>query len=81
MYRKLIQRAIEESKPMEIIYQKQDQIVQRLVKPSSLRGDLMVAWDYMKHAPRTYHICNILSAQIREEHGNGRPIPFRKTIG
>ncbi|WP_026693471.1 hypothetical protein [Peribacillus kribbensis] len=59
----LINRSLEEKKPLEIIYLKGDQqISQRTILVLSVNGDYIRAFCYLRNQKRTFKMSNILSA-------------------
>ncbi|MGI6706528.1 MAG: hypothetical protein ACOX6S_09895 [Clostridia bacterium] len=67
MIEKIIERSIQGNIPLVIIYQKQDSITQRLIRPRSLVKGILKAWDYEKQGPRTFRMDKILAAEIRRK--------------
>ncbi len=67
MIEKIIERSIQENVPLMIIYQKQDAITQRMVRPRRMDKGMLRAWDYEKQGPRTFRMDKILAAEVRQK--------------
>ncbi len=67
MIEKIIERSIQGNIPLVIIYQKQDAITQRMVRPRRMDKGMLRAWDYEKQGPRTFRMDKILAAEVRQK--------------
>ncbi len=54
--------AMQDGAKVVLIYQKGDQVIERIVTPRAFKGDLVVCYDHFKRARRHYKLANILAA-------------------
>ncbi len=62
MIKKIIEMAIQNGDKVVLIYQKSDQVIERIVTPKFFKGDLVVCYDHFKRARRNYKMESILAA-------------------
>ncbi len=67
---KVLNTAIEKGCKVKIIYQKGDQMVERIISPRRIKGELVVCYDHFRKAQRNYKLANILAAQLVGNHDN-----------
>ncbi len=56
----MLNSAIEKGCKVKMIYQKDDQVVERIVSPRRFKGELIVCYDHFRKAQRNYKLANIL---------------------
>lgn len=61
---KPLQVAMEKGCDIKMIYQKQDEIITRIVTPHALKGNLLICYDHYKRARRSYRLDRILAVEV-----------------
>lgn len=62
MVQYIISQALENDKPIEIIYLSDKGITERCIRPRKIQGNILEAYCYLKKSIRRFKIINILSA-------------------
>lgn len=52
---------------VKIIYQKKDEIIERIVTPIVFKGEIVSCYDYFKKARRNYKLLCVLGVEILSE--------------
>lgn len=51
--------------PLIILYQKDTEVIQRLIIPTRMQGNVIKVYDQTKHGQRTFIIDHILAAELQ----------------
>ena len=62
-----IERAIAQGRRVKIIYQSNEKMSERIIKPKEIAEDSVIAYCYLRHAKRIFKLESILTAQLIEE--------------
>ncbi len=61
---KIFRLAMQRGCKVKMIYQKNNEVIERIVSPRAFNADLVVCYDHFRKAQRNYKLSNILAAEI-----------------
>ncbi len=64
---KIFSLAMQRGCKVKMIYQKGDDVVERIVSPISFKADLVVCYDYFRKARRNYKLNSVLAAELLDK--------------
>ncbi len=68
--KKIFSLAMQKNCKVKMIYQKNDEVVERLVSPRAFKADLVVCYDHFRRARRNYKLDNVLAAELLDKTPN-----------
>ncbi len=68
--KKVFSLAMQKNCRVKMIYQKNEEVVERIVSPRAFKADLVICYDHFRKARRNYKLDNVLAAELMDKKIN-----------
>ncbi len=65
--KKIFSLAMQRGCKVKMIYQKNNEVVERIVSPRAFKSDLVVCYDHFRKAQRNYKLNSVLAAELLDK--------------